>query len=217
MNGKKTDLVSLPRLSRETGWTAYQIRKRVAEGMPVAQVPATRGGDWRFRLREVLAWADARGLARKAPTPPRGFEILERLDHDLERGFALGVLAAAYGLERTVACVAVDQGVPVGTAYKVAAMSLLVTLANVGEEAARWGLEPWASAEAPGRDVDLGLRQEAFVHINWPWLARKAGEPDWTPPGYHTAWLELSAERRQACLRRGEAEDAAGADAVSGA
>jgi hypothetical protein len=204
-------VVGLSRLSQVTGWSPYQVRKHVAEGMPVRQLPATRGGDWRFSLDDVLAWADARGVGRKAVPLPPGWGLVERLDKPFEKGFAAGVLAVAYGLERTVAGRAVDEGVPIGAAYRIASVSLLVTLVAVGSEAARWGLEPWASAEDPGTGADLGLAGEAFTHVNWPALARRAGEPGWTPPAYHTAWLELSAERREACLRHADAEDAASA------
>jgi hypothetical protein len=70
------------------------------------------------------------------------------------------------------------------------------------------GLEPWASADDP-QAVDLALEDAAFVHANWPSFAHQAGEPDWTPPAYVTAWLELSAERRAEAVARGKAEDEA--------
>lgn len=206
MNGNKAGVVSLSELSRATGWTAYQVRRQVARGMPVAQVPATRGGDWRFRLSEVLAWADAQGVARKAPAPPPGWEALDGLENPVDRGFALAQLTAGYELPRLLAVLAVDQGLPIGASWRLANLAM-AALDNILTGAARkYGIEPCGTGEFLPLDegdrdgesyADLShYRDDCFVAVDWPSLAAKAGEPGWTPPAYGGAWPELSAERR---------------------
>lgn len=211
MNGKNADVVSLSELSRATGWTAYQVRRQVARGMPVAQVPATRGGDWRFRLPEVLAWADAQGVARKAPAPPPGWKALDGLENPVDRGFALAQLTAGYELPRLLAVLAVDEGLPIGASWRLANLAM-AALDNILTAAARKdGIEPCGTGEFVPLGGDAGdgeryadlshYRDDRFVAVDWPSLAAKAGEPDWTPPVYGGAWPELSAARRSE-LRR---------------
>src|SRR5919107_279723 len=73
----------------------------------------------------------------------------------------------------------------------------------VQARAAEAGVEPWASG---GDRVRLDTR--AFTPVNWPSLARKAGEPGWEPPRPMIGWPELSAGERAGCAGPGGGEDA---------
>jgi hypothetical protein len=57
--------------------------------------------------------------------------------------------------------------------------------------------------------------QDAFEPVNWPWLAAKAGTPDWEPPGYALCWIPLGAEERRLSALKGEA--ACGAEEAAAA
>jgi hypothetical protein len=124
----------------------------------------------------------------EAPLAP-GFEALAQLDNPVEHGFVAAHLDAVYHLPRLVASLAVGLGVPMATAYELSHGAWLMLAEHVAADMREARFEPWASAADP--DI-YDLR--AFAPINWPNLARKAGEPDWVPPVFGGGWVELTPE-----------------------
>jgi hypothetical protein len=55
----------------------------------------------------------------------------------------------------------------------------------------------------------MRLMQSGFEPVNWPWLAERAGEPEWTPLTFALCWVELDAEERRLSVLKGEGENAA--------
>ena len=156
----------------------------------------------------LVPYARQRGtlhVRRQEPPPPLGWSLLAEAGDDLARGYAIATLHTVYEMQRLAMSVAVDEGVPIGRAFNIANTMMLAMAGILAGKAKFWGLEPWASAGDP-HEVDLRLEDAAFVHANWPSFAHQAGEPDWTPPVYGTAWLELSAEKRAEAVARGAAE-----------
>ncbi len=143
--------------------------------------------------------------AAEPPPPPPGWTLLAEAEDERSLGYAIATLTTLYEMQRLAMSVAVEEGVPIGTAFNIANTMMLAMAGILAGKAKTWGLEPWASADDP-HEVDLGLEDAAFVHANWPCFAHHAGEPDWTPPVYGTAWLELSAEKRAEAVARGAAE-----------
>jgi hypothetical protein len=139
------------------------------------------------------------------PKLPPGWEVLADLPNPFHRGFAAAVLTTGYELQRLVAVAAVNEGMPIDAAARLANLVFLVMEVTLGEEAARWGIDGWDPFDA---DKALPRDDRAYCHVNWPWLAHKAGQPDWTPPYRGTTWLELSAEEHAAAVGKGQAEDA---------
>jgi hypothetical protein len=140
------------------------------------------------------------------PRPPPGWEVLAEIPDPFQRGFTAAALKAGYELQRIVAVAAVNEGVPIDAAARLANLVFLVMEVTLGEEAARWGIAGWDPFDA---DKALPRDDRAYCHVNWPWLAHRSGQPDWTPPYRGTTWLELSAERRAELVAQGQAEDAA--------
>jgi hypothetical protein len=138
------------------------------------------------------------------PLPP-GWTLLAEVEGERGLGYAIATLTTLYEMQRLAMSVAVDEGVPIGRAFNIANTMMLAMAGILAGKAKFWGLEPWASAANP-HEADLGLEDAAFVHANWPHMALTAGEPDWEPPAYVTAWLELSAEKRAEAVARGAAE-----------
>jgi hypothetical protein len=143
------------------------------------------------------------------PELPPGWEVLAGIQNPFQRGFTAAALRTGYELQRLVAVAAVNEGVPIDAAARLANLVFLVMEVTLGEAATRWGIGGWDPFDA-GRALPRDDR--AYCHVNWPWLAHKAGQPDWTPPYHGTTWLELSAEEHGAAVRKGQAEDAAKAD-----
>jgi hypothetical protein len=140
------------------------------------------------------------------PELPPGWEVLAGISDPFQRGFTAAALETGYELQRLVAVAAVNEGVPIDAATRLANLVFLVMEVTLGEAAARWGIGGWDPFEA-GKALPRDDR--AFVHVNWPWLAHQSGQPDWTPPYRGTTWLKLSAEEHAAAVRKGQAEDAA--------
>jgi hypothetical protein len=140
------------------------------------------------------------------PKLPPGWEVLAEIQDPFQRGFTAAALKAGYELQRVVVVAAANEGMPIDAAARLANLVFLVTEVTLGEEAARWGIGGWDPFDA-GKALPRDDR--AYCHVNWPWLAHRSGQPDWTPPYRGTTWLELSAERRAELVRQGEEEDAA--------
>ncbi len=148
-------------------------------------------------------------LQRARQSPPKlppGWEVLAGIPDPFQGGFTAAALKAGYELQRLVAVTAVDEGLPIDAAARLANLVFLVMEVILGETAARWGIGGWDPFD---HDRALPRDDRAFVHVNWPWLARRSGQPDWTPPYRGTTWLKLSPERRAELVRQGEEEDAA--------
>src|SRR4051812_18217381 len=194
------------------GWTAYEFDKAVAKGFPARKRNNSRGQDWQVDSREAVAWVVEQevdkprprggptfGRGDGPPGPPPGYGVIERLGNPVDQGFMLAHLDAFYGLPALVASLAAGLGVPMGTVHELTRMVAMAYADQVGRDARKVGIEPWASA----RDPDL-YELDAFVPINWPNLSRMRGEPGWTPPCHCCGWGEMTPEERADNVRCGE-------------
>jgi hypothetical protein len=207
----KQGLWSVNRIAAEFGVdrrTATQLLRQVRPCGSLKGHPA-----WTLPVAAAVLgpYVQRRGMAPGGPTSappptPPGWSLVEEAEHDLDRGYVIAALTTTYEMQRLAAVVTVDEGVPVATAYRVANVLMLTMLGLLGTRAKAWGIEPWASADDV-LHVELGFTDEAFTRVNWPSLAHKSGDPDWTPPAYFGAWPEIPGEQRAALVARGIAED----------
>jgi hypothetical protein len=101
----------------------------------------------------------------------------------LLQGMLIGHNAAIYVLPASVATSAVGCGLPMSKAYELAEKVTLATMAGAldffGETALAW-------VNLTGRS--RMYEADCLAAIDWPALAARAGEPDWTPPRFSSAW-----------------------------
>ena len=120
------------------------------------------------------------------------------MDDPLEAAATVTLLWLFYHLPRLTALVAADFGLGMDQLFRLSG-ALLFTL----DELCRQRLEHWP------KDPDAVFPVlDAFEPVNWPWLAERAGEPDWTPPGYALCWVPLTEEERALSVAKGEEEEA---------
>ena len=55
-------------------------------------------------------------------------------------------------------------------------------------------------------DHSVLMWRDAFSAANWPWMAARAGTPDWRPPTNALCWADVSPEEHAECVRQGEEE-----------
>jgi hypothetical protein len=139
------------------------------------------------------------------PWPPgwaafqEDFRSALALDSPIDQAVAIALLATAYELPRLVANVASDHGLPMDTVFRLSAELTVTVLALWSRQ---WDFMPDLD------DNSVIMRQSAFSAANWPWMAVRAGEPDWRPPSNALCWAEVSAEEHAECARHGEVEEA---------
>jgi hypothetical protein len=129
--------------------------------------------------------------------PGERLTVSSRNTPPLGRG-SFVLLALLYRVPRLTAPVAAEFGADVDQAFKIGRALLLTLEAMCGKIYEFWPKDP---------DGTLFL-QDAFEPVNWPWLAAKAGTPDWEPPGYAPCWIPLDAEERHLSVLKGEEEAA---------
>jgi hypothetical protein len=207
--------VNAARFCAIVGWTRPTFNRWVALGLPVRRAPKNKGGEYQIHAGEALEWLfdyaaqGGGGAVRRAAPPPLGpgMEMLEGVRDPMAIAFALAALSIVYELPRLTAVFGVEVGVPMNKAFDLSAVLPLAVLEHIRLGAGAQGLEPWAAGE--DRVV---VNSHVFTPVNWPNLARRAGEPDWQPPRYGFGWVELSAEERAEAIHHGEEEDARDAD-----
>ena len=168
--------------------------------------PSPRGTNAARKSRPSACFVESRprngkspgGPDDEAPEPPPPYRVLARLRNPVDQGFMLAHLDAFYHLPRLVACFAAGLGMPMDAVHELTRMVVLAYADHVAEDAREVGLEPWASA-ADGDPAFYEL--DAFAPLNWPNLAHKRGEPDWTPSHYCCGWVEYTPEERAANIR----------------
>lgn len=192
------------------GWTSAEFDRNVSRGFPARKTNRSRGTDWQIDSREAVAWvveqeaASLRPRSRPAPpdfsTAPPGwvaFRSVEKVESPVERASMMIALAIVYSLPRLVANMAAEEGVAMDQTYKISVGSALLVL-----EYCRQTFDFW-----PKNDADIELVNAAFSSINWPWLAKQAGEPKWKPPHYGVGWEPVTATEHREAVRHGrEAE-----------
>src|SRR4051794_37000445 len=189
------------------GWTARQFDAAVVNGFPARKKTSSRGDNWQVDTRDGIAWiveqevAKPRPRARPAAPPERppgweAFRAAEDVDDVVQAVSLVNLLALLYTTPRLTALVAAESGLGMDQLFKVSGGLLLTLEAMCGKLFEFWPKDP---------DEMLFL-QDAFEPVNWPWLAKRAGEPDWTPPSYALCWVELDAEERRLSVLKGEEE-----------
>ena len=91
---------------------------------------------------------------------------------------------------------AAGAGVPMAKVYEITGLVTFGLMDLVARDAGEAGLKPWA--DTPDPDI---YELTAFPPLNWPNLAHKAGEPDWTPPRFGMGWEPYTPEERAANIR----------------
>ena len=98
-------------------------------------------------------------------------------------------MLAVYETPRVVGGMAIRAGVGLGMAqaYEVSRAATAGMLHVLFEDAAKAGVEPFASAapEWPGI-----VCPDAFVRLDWRKVAANAGEPGWRPPRSIPGWID---------------------------
>jgi hypothetical protein len=134
--------------------------------------------------REAVTWvvdqevgnARPRGRPAARSEPPPGWEVFktaEAVDDPLEAAAVVTPLWLFYSVPRLTALVAAEFGLSMDQLFKLSGALLFIL-----DELCRQRLEHWP------KDPDAVFPvPDAFEPVNWPWLAKRAGEPDWTPPG----------------------------------
>ena len=101
----------------------------------------------------------------------------------LLQGMLMGHNAAIYILPASVAASAVECGLPMSKAYELAEKVTLATMAGAFDFFGETALA-WVNPNGHSRMYDA----DCLAAIDWPALAARAGEPDWAPPCYSSAW-----------------------------
>jgi hypothetical protein len=192
------------------GWTSAEFDRNVSRGFPAKKMNRSRGTDWQVDSREAVQWVAQQEVAKvrprrrvepdPEPAPPPGWEAFKAAE--LVENPALGVgmitaLAILYALPRLAANVAADQGVSIEQTFKISAGMLIAVWTFCHQKLDFW----------PKDEDAVTLLDGAFLTVNWPWLARRGGEPNWRPPTYASGWVPVSDEEFAECVRHGEALD----------
>ena len=154
------------------------------------------------RYRRDRDWLAARALdggktkpvGRSASPPEPEFPpaikaIMDETSTDLERGYALALMLAIYETPRVVGGMAIQAGVglTMTQAYEVSRAAVAGMLHVLFEDAAKAGVEPFASAAPEWPEI---VCPDAFVRLDWRKVAANAGEPDWRPPRSIPGWVD---------------------------
>jgi hypothetical protein len=196
-------------LARETGRTLHDVDRLLAAGMPHTVVGAGRGSEIRIDRAKAMAWLtqhalDGKGKPAGQPQPPPEPEpepewppairaIVDETSTDLERGYALALMLAAYETPRVVGGMAIQAGVglTMTQAYEVSRAAVAGMIHTLFEDAARAGVEPFAGAAPEWPEI---IVPDAFVRLDWRKVAANAGEPGWRPPRSIPGWVDGEAE-----------------------
>ena len=101
----------------------------------------------------------------------------------LLQGMLIGHNAAIYVLPASAATSAVECGLPMSKAYELAEKVTLATMAGALDFFGDTALA-WVNPNGRSRMYEA----DCLAAIDWPALAARAGEPDWSPPRYSSAW-----------------------------
>ena len=192
------------------GWSRDEFDRRVAKGFPARKASRSRGAEWEVDSRDAVEWVVDQEVARRAERRParpapadRGepppwweaFKAAERVEDPLEGVGMVNILWLIYALPRLIANLAFDEGVGLDRTWKISVGTVLLAL-----EHCRQRLDYW-----PKDEDAVGLLDEAFEGVNWPYKAVKAGRPDWRPPVYGLGWGEVEPDYFAECVAHGEA------------
>jgi hypothetical protein len=99
------------------------------------------------------------------------------------QGMVMGNNAAVYVLPASIAVSAVECGLPMSKAYELAERATLAAMAGVADLIGDTA-QAWMNPNGHSRIYDA----DCLGPVDWRSLAAWAGEPDWTPPHYSSAW-----------------------------
>jgi hypothetical protein len=189
---------------REAGKSRAEVDRLLAAGMPHTVAGNGRGSEIRIDRAKAMAWLATRALDGKGkpggrseplPEPPPEPQwppairaIMDETSTDLERGYALALMLAVYETPRVVGGMAIQAGcgVNMGQAYEISRAATLGMLHTLFADAARAGVEPFASAAPEWPKI---ICPDAFVRLDWRHVAANAGEPGWRPPRSIPGWV----------------------------
>ncbi|RUW42989.1 MAG: hypothetical protein E5W15_24310 [Mesorhizobium sp.] len=165
---------SINALATEFGLDRRTVALRVGQIRPAGK----QKGSPVWHLADVAPVLASKTVPAKAKLPPQhfsappGFQALDDLSNPVDKGAAYMALALVYRVEPVAASLAIGCGAPCEVAYAMA-KAMTFALMHGATEIGRFSeLEPWASNPDP--DIwDL----EAFEKVDWPNLAKAAGEP----------------------------------------
>src|SRR3954471_16863134 len=182
------------------GWTTRQFDTAVINGFPARKRTSSRGDTWQVDTRDGIQWMVEQEAPKHRPAvrsgPPPGwkaFKAAEAVDDVVDAVSLVNLLALLYCLPRLAALVAAELGLGLDQVFRLSG-----ALLRASEELCRQQFAFWPE------ERDDAFLQGAFQPVNWPWLADRAGEPDWTPPGYALGWIRLTEEQHAASVRKGE-------------
>jgi hypothetical protein len=190
---------------RETGKARSEVDRLLVAGMPHKVTGQGRGSEIQIPRDKAMAWLATRALdgkgkpgGRAAPLPepppepewpPAIRAIMDETSTDLERGYALALMLAVYETPRVVGGMAIQAGVglTMDQAYEISRAATAGMLHVLFEEAARAGVEPFASAAPEWPAI---ICPAAFVRLDWRKVAANAGESGWRPPRSIPGWVD---------------------------
>jgi hypothetical protein len=186
---------------RETGRSRREVDELLTAGLPHEVVGNGRGSEIRIDRAKAMAWLATRALngGKGAPRPPAKTPspewppaiqaIVDNTKTDLERGYALALMLAVYEMPRVVGGMAIQAGVGLSMAqtFDVSRTATLGMIHALFEDAAKVGMEPFASAAPEWPAI---IFPDAFVPLDWRKVAENAGEPGWRPPQSIPGWID---------------------------
>jgi hypothetical protein len=102
----------------------------------------------------------------------------------IEQGMVIGHNAVVYYLPASIAASAVDCGLSMAKAYELAEKATLAAMKRTIDLAGEKVATAWLNPNGRSRLYDA----DCLAAIDWRSLAAQAGEPDWMPPQYSSAW-----------------------------
>jgi hypothetical protein len=153
-------------------------RRTVAARLSTVPADGQLNGKPAWRLTTALAALQGRkrAPAQNAPEEPRP---------PLLQGMLISHNATIYCLPRWVAQTAVECGLGMSTAYELADAVTHAAMRGTRDFFGDYSL-PWVAPSGRSQIYD----EDCLAEIDWLALAAKAGEPDWRPPRFSSAWPE---------------------------
>jgi hypothetical protein len=161
-------LWSINALATELGMDRRTVAKRLSGVRP----SGTLNGSPAWHL--TVALEAIQGRRRPEPEEERP---------PLLQGMLIGNNAAVYALPESIATAAIGCGLSMDKAYELADKVMLAAMAGVADFIGDAALA-WVNPNGRSRMYEA----ECLAAIDWPALAARAGEPDWTPARFSSAW-----------------------------
>ena len=167
------------------GWSRDEFDRRVARGFPARKASRSRGAEWEVDSRDAVEWVVEREVTKRTARRPTRPAPADR-----------GEPPPGWEAFKAAELVADPlEGVGLDKTWKISAGTVLLALEHCRQRLAYW----------PKDEDAVGLLDEAFEGVNWPWKAVRAGQPDWRPPVFGLGWGEVEPDYFAECVAHGEA------------